>query len=100
MIKVRGEGSKWFGPGDGDANLNTDFAYRQLGLHATADKRFANQPPNVADMIKGYVAGFNAELVAQGPHGWCEGKPWVQPITTTDVYAYLNDVLLFASSGV
>ena len=100
VIKVRGERSKWFGPGDGDANLNTDFAYRQLGLHATADKRFANQPPNVADMIKGYVAGFNAELAAQGPHGWCEGKPWVQPITTTDVYAYLNDVLLFASSGV
>ena len=100
VIKVRGERAKWFGPGEGDANLDSDFAYRQLGLHDDADTRFADQPADIAEMVQGYVDGFNAELDADGPHGWCEGEPWVQPITTTDLYAYMNDVLLFASSGV
>lgn len=99
VIKVRGERSKWFGPGTDDANLNSDFAYRQLGLHDDADTRFGDQPANVAEMVAGYTAGFNAELGDEGPHDWCAGEPWVQPITTTDLYAYLNDVLLFASSG-
>lgn len=100
VIKVRGERSQWFGPGTDDANLNSDFAYRHLGLHDDADTRFGDQRANIDDMVTGYVAGFNAELTDEGPHGWCEGEPWVQPITTTDLYAYLNDVQLFASSGV
>jgi acyl-homoserine-lactone acylase len=100
VIKVRGERSKWFGAGDKNANVESDFAYLQLGLHDSADRRFGSQPKTVADMVSGYVAGFNAELKAEGPHGWCSGQPWVQAITTTDLYAYLNDVLLFASSGV
>ena len=100
VIKVRGERARWFGAGTNDANLNSDFAYRQLGLHDDADARFGHQPVNVAEMVRGYVAGFDAELTKEGPHGWCEGQPWVQPITTTDLYAYINDVLLFASSGV
>jgi acyl-homoserine-lactone acylase len=100
VIKVRGERSKWFGPGDKDKNLDSDFAYRQLGLHDDADQRFAGQPANVVDMVRGYVDGFDAELDAEGVHGWCAGEPWVQKITTTDLYAYLNDVALFASSGV
>lgn len=100
VIKVRGERSKWFGPGDSEANLNSDFAYHHLGLHDDADQRFGDQPKTVAEMVQGYVDGFNRELDAEGPHGWCEGQDWVQPITTTDLYAYLNDVMLFASSGV
>ena len=99
VIKVRGERAKWFGPGENDANANSDFAYRHLGLHDDADTRFGNQPENIAATVQGYVDGFNKELADEGPHGWCEGEPWVQPITTTDLYAYLNDVLLFASSG-
>ena len=98
VIKVRGERSKWFGPGEDDANVNSDFAYRQLGLHDDAATRFGHQPQRITDMVAGYVAGFNAELGASGPVGWCAGQPWVQPITTTDLYAYLNDVLLIASS--
>jgi acyl-homoserine-lactone acylase len=99
VIKVRGERSLWFGPGDNDANLVTDFAYRHLGLHDDADQRFGDQPTEVAEIVDGYVAGFNAELAEQGPSGWCVGEPWVQPITSTDLYAYLNDVTLYASSG-
>lgn len=100
VIKVRGERSQWYGPGEDDEYLNSDLAYRHLHLHDGADEKFADQPDDLAALIEGYVAGFNAELADEGPHGWCEDQPWVQPITTTDLYAYLNDVLLFASSGV
>ncbi len=100
VIKVRGERAKWFGAGDDDANVNSDLAYRHLALHDSADERFADQPDDLAEFVQGYVDGFNAELDDEGPNGWCEGEPWVQPITLTDLYAYLNDVVLFASSGV
>lgn len=100
VIKVRGERSKWFGAGDGDANLTSDFAYRHLHLWDDADEKFADQPDEIRDMVAGYVAGFNQELDDEGPHGWCEGEPWVGPITTADFYANINDALLFASSGV
>lgn len=100
VIKVRGERARWFGPGDDDVNVDSDLAYRHLGLHADADERFADVPADLAEIVEGYVAGFDAALEAEGPSGWCAGEPWVQPITTTDLYAYLNDVLLFASSGV
>ena len=100
VIKVRGERSRWFGAGPDDEHLNSDLAYRHLGLHEDADERFAAVPERIADVVEGYVHGFNAALEAEGPNGWCEGERWVQRITTTDLYAYLNDVLLFASSGV
>ncbi len=99
IIKVRGERAKWFGPGDNDANIDSDFAYRHLHLWDDADERFGHQSERVTDMVTGYVAGFNAALEAEGPHGWCEGEDWVLPITTTDLYANLNDITLFASAG-
>ncbi len=103
VIKVRGERSKWFGAGpagsDSQEYVDSDFAYRHLALHDNADARWADQPDDIKAMIAGYVAGFNQELTDEGPHGWCEGKPWVQPITTTDLYAYIGDVLLYGSAG-
>jgi acyl-homoserine-lactone acylase len=103
VIKVRGERSKWFGAGpagtDSTEYVDSDFTYRHLGLHDNADARWADQPDDIKSMITGYIAGFNQELTDEGPHGWCEGEPWVGPITTTDLYAYISDVLLYASAG-
>ena len=99
IIKVRGERAKWFGPGENDANINSDFAYRHLHLWDDADERFGGQSDRVTEMIDGYVGGFNAALAAEGAHGWCAGEDWVLPITTTDLYANLNDITLFASAG-
>ncbi|MCY7299264.1 MAG: penicillin acylase family protein [Ilumatobacteraceae bacterium] len=99
VIKVRGERAKWFGPGENDANIDSDFAYRHLHLWDDADERFGNQSERVSEMVTGYVAGFNAALADEGAHGWCAGEDWVLPITTTDLYANLNDITLFASSG-
>jgi acyl-homoserine-lactone acylase len=102
VLTVRGELSRWFGAGPNDANITSDLAYRHLKLHDDADRRWGGQPADVADMVAGYVAGVNAYLRDVGPagvHGWCAGKPWVQPITTTDLYAVASNTLLFASAG-
>ena len=102
VLTVRGELSRWFGPGDADANVSSDLGYQHLGLHADAGRRWAGQPPRVEEMVRGYVAGTNAYLRDAGPEGvagWCAGEPWVQPITVTDLYAVTGDAVLFASSG-
>ncbi len=98
IVKVRGERARWFGPGDGDTNVNSDFAYRHLGIWEEAPERWADQQALVQEAIAGYVAGFNAAVDELGVNGWCAGEPWVAPITTQDLYAYLADVLLLASS--
>ncbi len=99
IIKVRGERAAWFGPGENNENVDSDFAYRHLGLWDDADERFGDQPQRVSEMVTGYVAGFNTAIEADGASGWCAGEDWVQPITTTDLYANLNDITLFASAG-
>jgi acyl-homoserine-lactone acylase len=98
VVKVRGERSRWFGAGEDDANLNSDFAYRHLGIWEDAPQRWADQPELVQEAIAGYVAGFNAAVDQLGINGWCADEPWVAPITTQDLYAYVADVLLLASS--
>jgi len=99
IIKVRGERAKFFGPGENDANIDSDFAYRHLHLLDDAAEKFADQPERLSDMVGGYVAGFNAALAAEGAHGWCDGEAWVRPITVDELYANLNDITLFASAG-
>ena len=99
IIKVRGERAKFFGPGENDENIDSDFAYRHLHLVDDAAEKFGDQPERVSDMVKGYVAGFNAALDAEGAHGWCAGAAWVRPITVDELYANLNDITLFASAG-
>jgi acyl-homoserine-lactone acylase len=98
IVKVRGERARWFGAGAADANINSDFAYRHLGIWEEAPQRWADQPELVQEAIAGYVAGFNAGVDELGIDGWCADEPWVAPITTQDLYAYVADVLLLASS--
>ena len=66
IVKVRGERARWFGAGEDDANVNSDFAYRHLGIWEDAPQRWADQPALVQDAVTGYVAGFNTALEEVG----------------------------------
>lgn len=98
IVKVRGERARWFGPGENDVHVNSDFAYRHLGIWEEVPERWGDQPELEQEAVSGYVAGFNAAVEDNGVSGWCAGEPWVAPITTQDLYAYLADILLLASS--
>ncbi|WP_426505302.1 penicillin acylase family protein [Dactylosporangium sp. McL0621] len=102
VVKVRSERSRYFGPGEGDANLATDFAYASLGVVERAQAQVATLTADERDMVNGYVRGYNAFLASKGAAhvpGWCAGQPWVRPITAVDLLAYDRDIALLASGG-
>ncbi|MGI5238069.1 penicillin acylase family protein [Dactylosporangium sp. CA-139066] len=102
IVKVRGERSRWFGPGADNANLATDFAYGSLGLYDRARAQLAQLQPEELQIVNGYVRGYNAFLATKGAArvpGWCAGQPWIGPITNVDLLAYERDIALLASGG-
>ncbi len=103
VVKVRSERSKWFGPGEDDANLATDFAYLHLGLRERAIRYLEEgASADVIEQLTGYVAGFNlavTELGNDGMPGWCAGEPWADTeVTEVDLLMYFNSLMLLASS--
>ena len=98
IVKVRGERARWFGPGEDDANVNSDFAYRHLGIWEDAPQRWADQPEPSRRSSTATSPASTLRSTSSAVNGWCAGEPWVAPITTQDLYAYLADVLLLASS--
>jgi acyl-homoserine-lactone acylase len=100
VVRVRSERSRWFGPGPGDINIVTDFAFKQLGLVDLATQQNARLSTEERALLDGYVAGYNgflAKVGVAGVPGWCKGQPWVRPINAVDVLAYQRDIALFAS---
>ena len=100
IVTVRGERSKFFGPtalavnysaGSAVSNLQSDLYWRYVqasgaarrGLTATGINGLL---PQVRQVYTGFVAGYNRFLRSgklRDPA--CKGKPWVTPITMTDM---------------
>src|SRR5215213_7692512 len=117
-VTVRGERSKYFGPGgsysfrgNGTApnNLNSDFFYRKIIAQKTVEKLIAEPPPagpvpEIKEAVRGYVDGYNDWLAATGvdhiPDPACRGKEWVRPIEEIDAYRRFYQLALLASAGV
>jgi len=100
IVKVRGERARWFGVGEEDEYLNSDFAYRQLDLVGLAEASLPEIDPEARTVIQGYAAGYNAYLEDAGVenlNGWCAGEEWVRPLTEVDLVAYYKDLGLLAS---
>lgn len=101
VLKVRGERSRFLGPGEGNRHLNSDLTYRALAVHERAEQSFSRLPADTVDLLRGYAAGYNAyleEVGAAGVAGWCRGEPWVRQISAVDLLAYTDDLALFASA--
>jgi len=98
IVKVRSQRSRYFGPGDQDQHLDSDFAYLHLGIYAAAERDFDEQPEELQRMIRGYAAGFNAHFAAEDFDGYCAGEDWVSEIDEVDLFAYYLDLGLLASA--
>jgi acyl-homoserine-lactone acylase len=97
VVKVRGERARYFGPGENNRHLNSDIAFRALGVYEQARSMLQSMPEEEREMIEGYVAGYNqylSEVGAGGVSGWCRGKEWVSPITADDLIAYNQSVVI------
>jgi acyl-homoserine-lactone acylase len=118
-VTVEGERSRFFGPdgtyqqrGNGitSSNLNSDFFWQKI-IDAHVVENLLAQPaptgpkPELRDGLRGYVAGYNRYLADVGgtngvPDKTCRGKPWVRPITETEAWRRVYQLILLASSGV
>ena len=107
------ERSKWFGPDakspEGFSNLDSDLFFQRLKDRGTIEEVYSRKPPvgpepEVKQVVKGYVAGYNRYLKKTGvdniPDPTCAGQPWVRPITKMDVYQRFYELTEYASGGV
>ncbi len=101
-VTLRAERSRFFGPeGRRDTprqivtNLQSDFFWKWILDRDLVGEELRQPPPigptpEVRELVRGYVAGYNYYLarigVANLPDRRCRGQPWVRPITEQDVY--------------
>ena len=99
FLTYRGERSKYLG---GDAlavndstidrprNIDSDFFHRHLLTTEKLDALRAAQTDSARALVDGFAAGYNRyvrELKSSAnAHAACRDQPWVQPVTTTDVW--------------
>ncbi len=117
-VTVNGERSKFFGPdgswqftgnGTENNNLNSDFFFKLIIAEQRIEKLLALAPPEgplpeVRELVRGYVAGYNRYLRDTGidnlPDPTCRGAAWVREIREIDVYRRFYELALLGSSGV
>lgn len=102
LLKVQGRRAAALGRGDDDANVESDFAWRAIGIDALARDDWPTVAPDVNIAFEAYAAGWNrylADTGVDGLSGWCAGADWVEPITAADLYAYGRSITVLASSG-
>jgi len=102
IVKVRSERASFFGPGPGDANIESDLGYLALDVKGRAEAGLGSQPEPVRALIEGYVAGYNQYLADTGADmvpGTCKGQAWLRPISSIDLFAYYVDLGLLASGN-
>jgi len=103
IVKVRGERSKYYGPGGAETqeHLLSDLAYGALRIQERSLSQLALLDDNSSNMLTGYAAGFNAYLKDTGADnlpGACQSAEWVSEITTQDLMAYYLDIATLAGS--
>jgi len=102
FVKVRGERAEFFGPGPDSANIISDFSYRALELHSTAQANLESTPASIRAMVDGFVSGYNHYLKTSNPDDWpaaCRNEPWVREISAVDLLAYYGWLAQLASGA-
>ncbi|MBB65644.1 MAG: hypothetical protein CMO81_11340 [Waddliaceae bacterium] len=101
FLKVRSERARYFGAGEQDRHINSDFAYKSLNLYKIAQDSFGDLPTDVKNLLRGYAAGYNKYLREHPSPDIPEGFPdngWIKEINEIDVMAYGLNLGQIASS--
>jgi len=102
VLKVTGARARWLGPGEDDANIDSDVAWRAIGIAERAASEWAEVSDEVDELVTAFADGWNAQLAevgVDGLSGWCAGAEWVRPVEPVEVYTYARAISLQASSG-
>ncbi len=90
FVRVRGERARWFGPGDHDVHVDSDFANLHQGWRARAVAMLPTLSPQARAMVTGFAAGYSHALASTAPAARpaaCRDAPWLQPVEAADVLA-------------
>lgn len=101
LLKVRSQRARYFGPGENNEHINSDFAYLALGVIDKAESVLEPWDDEGKDLAHGYVAGVNQYLKDTGVEnlpGECAGQEWIQEIDVASLVAYLQDLSMLAGS--
>ncbi|HTJ40440.1 MAG TPA: penicillin acylase family protein, partial [Kofleriaceae bacterium] len=100
VVRVRSERAQYFGPGDGGANLDSDFFHLHMGYVARAKDAMKGASPEAQALAHGFVVGFDQWLAknADKVPAACRGKAWVRAVTDEDLGALALAVATTASS--
>jgi acyl-homoserine-lactone acylase len=98
ITKVRSERALFFGAGEDDVHVDSDFFHLAVETYEKGGRLFEAQTEEMQDAMRGYVAGYNAYLEAHEDEMPCAGEPWLQPITPIDLAAYYADLATLASA--
>ncbi|WP_424215182.1 penicillin acylase family protein [Streptomyces sp. BI20] len=115
FVTLAGERSRHFGataPTDwslssASTNLSSDLFFRGVRESGTVERLMARPAPagpgpEVRELMRGWTAGYNAWLRQNGARitdPTCKGKPWVRPVTETDVAARAFAVAVLGGQG-
>ncbi len=109
LLTVRGERSQFLGAqatgelGLGHLpNAQIDLFIRMHMDDAALAKAAATTSADVQASMRGYVAGYNRYLADVGPNGLpesCRGKPWMRPMTLTDLRRSTEQSMILGGLG-
>lgn len=102
VVKINSERARYFGPGEKDANIDSDFAWLTVGIRAIAEDDWNAADDRLREVFTAYTTGWNAQIDEVGVDNiddWCAGADWVRHLEPVEVYAYARSVALLASSG-
>ena len=100
FVAVRSERARYFGPGDGDANIKSDFGWLALGLVEKAKCQMHTMSPMTREALRAMAAGYNQYLADTGVANLppaCANAEWVKPVSELDVAAIVLGVTERAS---
>ncbi|MBB3121310.1 penicillin acylase family protein [Pseudoduganella violacea] len=95
ILTVNGERSKYFDPRtasypveNAPSNLDSDFFYLAVNSEAAVNAALNAQSTAVRELLRGYVAGFNAWLdqpQSGTVNAMCRNQPWLRKIKEQDL---------------
>ena len=83
-------------------NVEADVFFRSIFDMDALRQAFTKVDPRYADMVRGYVAGYNRYLSDTGHAALpapCRGADWVRPITLDDLLRLNDEKMIQASAG-
>lgn len=100
FVKARSERAKYFGPGQNNANIISDFSLKAQDVIGGAKDGYQQLSKESRAMIDGYTAGYNRYLeqtnAADHPPQ-CKDQPWVKQIEPVTLLAHYRVIAQLAS---